>query len=72
MTDTTPTQSETLLRPGASQETAGRSTNLIGTTFPRVDFYAIDDLLQPEEIAVRDAVTACSDRFVLSVRMYVM
>ena len=67
MTDTTPTQSETLLRPGASQETAGRSTNLIGTTFPRVDFYAIDDLLKPEEIAVRDAVRDFVDREIIPV-----
>ena len=67
MVDTTPTQAEALLRPGASQETAGRSTNLIGTTFPRVDFYAIDDLLKPEEIAVRDAVRDFVDREIIPV-----
>ena len=67
MADTIPNlvlgeQSEALLRPGASQETAARSTNLIGATFPRVDFYAIDDLLTPEERAVRDTVREFVDR----------
>ena len=67
MADTIPNpvlgeQSEALLRPGASQETAARSTNLLGMTFPRVDFYAIDDLLSPEERAVRDMVREFVDR----------
>ncbi len=60
-------QSAELLRPGASQETAARSTNLLGTTFPRVDFYAIDDLLSEEERAVRDKVRAFVDHEVIPI-----
>lgn len=45
----------------ASEATARRSTNIIGDTLPRVDFYGIDDLLTPDEIAVRDRVRAFVD-----------
>jgi glutaryl-CoA dehydrogenase len=60
-------QSAELMRPGASRETAGRSTNLIGETFPRVDFYAIDELLTDEERAIRDKVRAFVDREVIPI-----
>jgi glutaryl-CoA dehydrogenase len=60
-------QSERLHREGASQETAGRSTNLLGQTFPRVDFYAIDDLLKPEEREIRDAVREFVDREIIPI-----
>ncbi len=42
-------------------ETARRSTNIVGDALPRPDFYAIDDLLTAEEIAVRDRVRAFVD-----------
>ncbi len=60
-------QSAALMRPGASQETAGRSTSLLGETFPRVDFYAIDDLLSEDERAIRDKVRAFVDRDVIPI-----
>lgn len=49
MTSTMPQQS-------ASVETARRGTNVVGEEFPRVDFYALDDLLTAEERDVRDRV----------------
>lgn len=60
-------QSAELLRPGASRETAGRSTTLLGETFPRVDFYAIDDLLSEEDRALRDKVRAFVDQDVIPI-----
>jgi glutaryl-CoA dehydrogenase len=60
-------QSAELLRPGASQETAGRSTTLLGETFPRVDFFALDDLLSDDERAIRDKVRAFVDRDVIPI-----
>src|SRR6476661_3586068 len=72
MTSTVPNlhlgeQSAELMRPGASQETAERSTNLVGATFPRVDFYAVDDLLTEEERALRDKVRAFVDREIIPI-----
>lgn len=60
-------QSAALFRPGASQETAARSTNLLNTTFPRVDFFALDDLLTDEERALRDKVRAFVDHEVIPI-----
>ncbi len=60
-------QSEALLRPGASRETAERSTNLVGQIFPRVDFYAVDDLLTDDERAIRDKVRAFVDAEVIPI-----
>ncbi len=51
----------------AATATARRSTNVIGEGFPRVDFYAVDDLLAPAEIAVRDRVRSFMDREVAPV-----
>ncbi|MDP9373359.1 MAG: acyl-CoA dehydrogenase family protein [Chloroflexota bacterium] len=55
--------------PGASAsvDTARRSTNLVGETFPRPDFYALDELLTPEERATRDKVRAFVDREVVPI-----
>jgi glutaryl-CoA dehydrogenase len=50
-----------------SIETAQRSTTIAGDTFPRVDFYAIDDLLTAEERAVRDKVRAFVDAEVIPI-----
>lgn len=60
-------QSAELMRPGASRETAGRSTTLLGETFPRVDFYAIDDLLSDDDKALRDKVRAFVDQEVIPI-----
>ncbi len=51
--------------PNESVETARRSTTVAGDTFPRVDFYALDELLTDEERAVRDKVRAFVDREVI-------
>ncbi len=71
----TGTISQSITDPGAgsaaaptpSVETARRSTNLIGETFPRPDFYAVDDLLTPEERAIRDKVRAFADREIIPI-----
>jgi glutaryl-CoA dehydrogenase len=60
-------QSQETMRPGASRETAQRSTTLVGETLPRVDFYALDDLLTDEERAVRDRVRAFVDAEVIPI-----
>jgi len=51
----------------AAMATARRSTNVVDEQFPRVDFYAVDDLLAPAEIAVHDRVRAFMDREVAPV-----
>ncbi|MDP9374052.1 MAG: acyl-CoA dehydrogenase family protein [Chloroflexota bacterium] len=54
-------------RPTASVETAQRSTNIIGDTLERPDFYAVDELLTDEERATRDKVRAFADREVIPI-----
>jgi len=51
--------------PGA--ETARRSTNVLGETLPRVDFYALDDLLTDGERDLRDRVRAFADAEILPI-----
>ncbi len=53
--------------PAASVETARRGTTVAGETFPRPDFYALDELLTDEERAVRDKVRAFVDREVIPI-----
>lgn len=68
MSSTVQPLSETM-QPGASAATAARGTNIIdeASALPRVDFYALDDLLAPREREVRDKVRDFVNREVIPI-----
>lgn len=68
MTGSAQSPSETM-QPGAGAATAARSTNIMAeaSSLPRVDFYALDDLLTPQEREVRDKVRDFANREVIPI-----